>query len=74
MRTNTHPTVKLGELIVTAFDWAAQRSSDPREIPLLATKAVAYLLRRARTTFPPGKGCGMPASRQERTRADDHAA
>jgi hypothetical protein len=53
VRTNFHTTVQLGELVVAAFDWAAQCSSDPREVPLLATKAVGYLLRRARKTLPP---------------------
>ena len=50
---NIRKTVQLGELVEVAFDWAAQCSSDPREIPLMATKAVEYLLRRAQTTLPP---------------------
>ena len=48
MSTKAHTTVRLGDLVVVAFDWAAQCSSDPREIPILATKAVAYLVRHSR--------------------------
>jgi hypothetical protein len=48
MRTDTHKTVRLGDLVVAAFDKAAQHSSDPREISRLATRAVMQMLRRAR--------------------------
>ncbi len=48
MSTNPRTTVQLGDLVVVAFDWAAQISSDPRDVPLLAAKAVEHLLRRAR--------------------------
>jgi hypothetical protein len=48
MSTKAHTTVKIGDLVVVAFDWAAQCSSDPRETPILATKAVAFLLRHSR--------------------------
>jgi hypothetical protein len=48
MSTKAHTTVRLGDLVVVAFDWAAQCSSDPRETPILATKAVAFLLRHSR--------------------------
>jgi hypothetical protein len=44
-KAHSHSTVKLGTVVVVAFDWAAQCSADPREIPFLATKAVTYLLR-----------------------------
>ena len=37
-------TVELGDLIQAVFDEAARHSTDPREIPLLATQAVAQLL------------------------------
>jgi len=45
--------VQLGELVVAAFDKAAQLSSDPREISRLATTAVMRILRRARKTSTP---------------------
>jgi hypothetical protein len=50
MRTDTRNTVELGELVVAAFDSAAQYSTDPREVTRLATEVVAHLLRRARET------------------------
>jgi hypothetical protein len=31
-------TVQLGDLVVVAFDWAEQCSSDPRDVPLLRWK------------------------------------
>jgi hypothetical protein len=37
-------TVELSDLIQAVFDEAARHSTDPREIPLLATQAVAQLL------------------------------
>ena len=52
MSAKTHTTVRLGNLVTVAFDWAAQCSSDPREIPILAIKAVTYLLRQTRKTSP----------------------
>ena len=52
MSTKTHTTARFGNLVVVAFDWAAQCSSDPRGIPILATKAVTYLLRHYRKTSP----------------------
>ena len=45
MRTNAHETAQLGELVVAAFDAAAQYNSDPREVSRLATRAVMHLLR-----------------------------
>jgi hypothetical protein len=45
MHTNAHETAQLGELVVAAFDEAAQYSSDPREVSRLATRAVMHLLR-----------------------------
>jgi hypothetical protein len=40
-----HPkTASLGDLIVTAFDQAAQYSSDPVEISRLATQAVQHMI------------------------------
>lgn len=45
MSTNAHETAQLGELVVAAFDEAAQYTSDPREVSRLATRAVMHLLR-----------------------------
>ena len=53
MRTNVDKTAQLGELVVAAFDEAAQYSSDPREVSRLATEAVMHMLRRPRKTSPP---------------------
>ena len=50
MRTKTHDTVQLGELVVAAFDNAAQHSADPRVVSRLATDLVVHLLRRAEET------------------------
>ena len=55
MRTNAQETAPLGELVVAAFDEAAQYSSDPREVSRLATRAVMQMLRRPRKTAPPGQ-------------------
>jgi hypothetical protein len=52
MSTNVQQTAQLGELVVAAFDEAADYSSDPREVSRLATRAVMHLLRRARKTLP----------------------
>jgi hypothetical protein len=48
-RMNGQPTVQLGDLVVAAFDTAAEYSPDPREVTRLATGAVVHMLRRART-------------------------
>ena len=48
MRTNGTVTAQLGDLIVAAFDKAAQYSIDPREVARLATREVLRVL--ARTT------------------------
>ena len=48
MKTNAHKTALLGDLVVAAFDEAAQYTKDPQEISRLATKAVMRLLWRAR--------------------------
>jgi hypothetical protein len=39
-------TVEFGDLIQAVFDEAARHSTDPREVSLLATQAVAQLLHR----------------------------
>ncbi len=53
MKTKVHQTAKFGDLVVTAFDSAAQCSSDPAEVSRLARQMVMHLLRHARNTFPP---------------------
>ncbi len=50
MRTQVHKTAQFGELVVAAFDGAADYSTDPREVSRLATQAVAHILRHARST------------------------
>ena len=50
MRVPAHKTAQLGELVVTAFDLAARYSANPQVVSLLATEAVAHLLRRAEPT------------------------
>ena len=55
MRTNAHETAQLGQLVVAAFDEAAQYSSDPLEVSRLATRAVMHLLRRAWKRSPSGQ-------------------
>ena len=45
MSTQTPKTVRLGELVVIAFDMAARHSTSPREISRLATTTVMRVLR-----------------------------
>jgi hypothetical protein len=42
-----HNTAQLGELVVAAFDLAAARCEDQRDVPRVATQMVMHLLRRA---------------------------
>lgn len=49
-RTPSHETRLLGDLVVTAYDMAAQDSDDPSEVSRVAANAVMRLLRRARPT------------------------
>jgi len=51
--TKVHQTAEFGDLVVTAFDSAAQCSSDPAEVSLLARQMVMHVLRHARRTFAP---------------------
>jgi hypothetical protein len=44
MKTHLHETVRLGDLVVAAFDEAERFSRDPREVSRLAAHAVAHLL------------------------------
>ncbi len=59
MSADTHMTLRLGDLVVVAFDWATQWSADPRNVPLLAARAVEYTLRRARKTTPARQASGL---------------
>jgi hypothetical protein len=45
MRTHIRRTVPLGELIVTAFDMAAEHSTDSLEVSRVATHTVGRMLR-----------------------------
>jgi hypothetical protein len=40
--------VRVGDLIVAAYDEAAQYTTDPAEVSRLATRAVIYILERGR--------------------------
>lgn len=46
MRANGGGTVRIGQLVVAAFDEAARLSADPGEVAFLATRAVTRVLRR----------------------------
>jgi hypothetical protein len=48
MKTQANRTAQFGELVVAAFDGAADYSTDPLEVSRLATEAVAHILRFAR--------------------------
>ena len=51
MKTKVHQTAEFGDLVVTAFDSAAQCSTDPAEVSRLARQIVMHVLRHARSTF-----------------------
>ena len=53
MKTHTHETIRLGDLVVAVFDEAAHYSSDPKEVSRLATQAVMHILRAARNILDP---------------------
>jgi hypothetical protein len=53
MRTYVRKAVQLGELVVAAFDFTAQYSTDPREVSRLATSAVMHMLQRRGKALPP---------------------
>ena len=55
MRTHVHKTAQLGDLVVVAFDMAAQYSTDPGEVSRLATRAVMHMLRRHDSTVTANK-------------------
>jgi len=51
MKTNIYGTVPLGELVAAVFDGAGTYSNNPHEVSLLATLAIAAMLRhRGRST------------------------
>jgi hypothetical protein len=55
MKTS-HRNAQLGALIVDLFDEAQRFTNDPREVSLLATRAVRHLVQRGRTsTFRQGR-------------------
>jgi hypothetical protein len=56
MKTRVRRYTLLGELVVAAFDAAAQVSADPQVVSRLATSAVEHVLRRARRTSWAPKG------------------
>ena len=51
MEAKVRQTGKFGDLVVAAFDSAAQCSADPAEVSRLATQMVMHVLRHARSTF-----------------------
>ena len=51
MKAKVLQTGKFGDLVVTAFDSAAQCSTDPAEVSRLARQMVMHVLRHARTIF-----------------------
>ncbi len=53
-------TAQLGELVVAAFEGAADHSSDPREAARLASVVVIHMLRHARRSFVPRMGRRAP--------------
>ncbi|MGZ6124868.1 MAG: hypothetical protein ACXWLR_07900 [Myxococcales bacterium] len=53
MKRRARQTAQLGDLVVTAFDSAAECSTDPAEVSRLARQMVMHLLRHARSAFPP---------------------
>jgi len=51
MKTEVHQIAEFGDLVVTAFDSAAQCSTDPAEVSRLARQMVMHVLRHARSTL-----------------------
>ncbi len=51
MMTHVQKTVRLGELVVAAFDKAALESNDPRQVSRAATLAITSMLRRGLKTY-----------------------
>ena len=53
MRTATNMVIRLGDLVVAAFDEAARHRDDPEEVSRLATQTVMYLLQATQRTPAP---------------------
>ncbi|MDD5308535.1 MAG: hypothetical protein PHU25_14530 [Deltaproteobacteria bacterium] len=53
MRTYVQHTMRFGDLVAAIFDRAAQYDTDPKEVSLLATRVVTYMLRHAREMVIP---------------------
>ena len=51
MKAKVRHTAELGDLVVTAFDSAAQCSTDPARVSRLARQMVMHVLRHARSIF-----------------------
>jgi hypothetical protein len=51
MKMKARQTAEFGDLVVTAFDSAAQCSTDPAEVSRLARQMVMHVLRHARSIF-----------------------
>jgi len=51
MKAKVRQTGEFGDLVVTAFDSAAQCSTDPAEVSRLARQMVMHVLRHARSVF-----------------------
>ena len=51
MKAKVRQTGQFGDLVVTAFDSAAQCSTDPAEVSRLARQMVMHVLRHARSIF-----------------------
>ena len=58
MTTKVHQAADFGDLVVTAFDSAAQSSTDPAEVSPLARQMVMHVLRHARSTRAPASRPG----------------
>jgi hypothetical protein len=68
MKRSSHAVMRLGDLVVAAFDEAALQSSDPKEVSRLATRTVRYLLRAVRRAWAPASSAGADGP-QKRVRA-----
>ena len=51
MKAKVRQTGQFGDLVVTAFDSAAQCSTDPARVSRLARQMVMHVLRHARSIF-----------------------
>jgi len=68
MEAKVRQTSKFGDLVVTAFDSAAQCSTDPAEVSRLARQMVMHVLRHSRSTLrcrPTGRTRAAGTSQRE---------